>query len=185
MFAITPRLLLRPGWQEDAQAVHKAIADITIVRNLASAPWPYSRADAEEFMALPIEPHSPRWLIFERAVAASPVVGCIGVDLLDNGNIELGYWIARDYWNRGYATEAGRAALANAKSLGYNRIEACHFVDNPASGKVLRKLGFRPTGQIAPRFSKARGTSVEAVEFRISLSDCEDSDGDVMRPLAA
>lgn len=185
MFAITPRLFLRPGWQEDAPAVHQAISDKAIVRNLARAPWPYSRRDAEEFLALSIEPHSPRWLIFERGVTGSPVVGCIGVDLMETGNIELGYWIARDHWNKGYATEAGRAALANAKSLGYDQVEASHFVDNPASGRVLRKLGFQPTGTIKPRFSKARGSEVEAVEFQISLSDCTDPDCDIMRLLAA
>ena len=145
MFAITQRLLLRPGWLEDAPAVHKAMDDEGVVRNLARAPWPYSLKDAEEFMELPIEPHSPRWLIFQLGVAESPLIGCIGIDRMDNGEIEMGYWIARDHWGNGYATEAGKAVLANARSLGYDRIEACHFLDNPASGKVLRKLGFRPT----------------------------------------
>ncbi len=96
MFAITQRLLLRPGWQEDAPAVHQAIADEAIVRNLARAPWPYSLKDAEDFVQLPIEQHSPRWLIFQRGVAGSAVVGCIGIDRMENGNIELGYWIGRN-----------------------------------------------------------------------------------------
>ena len=51
MFARTERLLLRPGWIEDAPAVHRAIADERVVRNLATAPWPYSLADAEAFLA--------------------------------------------------------------------------------------------------------------------------------------
>lgn len=185
MFAITPRLLLRPGWQEDAPAVHKAIDDETIVRNLARAPWPYALSDAEEFMQMPIEYHSPRWLIFQRGVAGSPVIGCIGIDRMSNGNIELGYWIGRDHWGQGYATEAGHAVLANARSLGYDQIEACHFVDNPASGQVLKKLGFRPTGQIKKRFSVARGGDVDAVEFGISLSGASEPESELMRPLAA
>ena len=76
-------------------------------------------------------------------------------------------------------------ALANARSLGYDQIEACHFVDNPASGQVLRKLGFRPTGQIIKRFSVARGGDVDAVEFGINLSGADQPESDLMRPLAA
>ena len=189
MFAITPRLLLRPGWPEDAKAVHAAIADEVIVRNLARAPWPYSRKDAEQFLHLPILSHSPRWLIFQLGVAQAPLVGCIGIDRMDDGEIELGYWIARDHWGNGYATEAGKAVLANAKSLGYQRIEACHFVDNPASGKVLRKLGFRPTGHIVSRHSVARGANVDTATFEIELSSLDQPEGDpesdVMRRLAA
>ncbi len=53
MFARTPRLLLRPGFPEDAPALAVAIADEAIVRNLATAPWPYRMRDAEAFLACP------------------------------------------------------------------------------------------------------------------------------------
>ena len=53
MFARTERLLLRPGWAEDAPALAAAIADEMIVRNLATAPWPYRLRDAEAFLAQP------------------------------------------------------------------------------------------------------------------------------------
>ena len=51
MFARTPRLLLRPGFPEDAPALAAAIADQAIARNLANVPWPYSMRDAEAFLA--------------------------------------------------------------------------------------------------------------------------------------
>ena len=66
MFARTERLLLRPGWAEDAPALAAAIADEMIVRNLATAPWPYSLRDAEAFLAQPRDPVLPSFLIFAR-----------------------------------------------------------------------------------------------------------------------
>ena len=66
MFARTERLLLRPGWAEDAPALARAIADETVVRNLATAPWPYALEDAEAFLAAPRDPAMPCFLITER-----------------------------------------------------------------------------------------------------------------------
>ena len=71
-----------------------------------------------------------------------------------------------------------------ARTLGHPEIRAEHFADNPASGKVLRKLGFRPTGRSAPRFSKGRGGKADAVQFTLSLSEDDSVDG-IMRDLAA
>ena len=67
MFARTQRLLLRPGWKEDASALFQAICDERIVCNLASAPWPYSFADAEAFLEregakLGVQRHVERFL---------------------------------------------------------------------------------------------------------------------------
>jgi RimJ/RimL family protein N-acetyltransferase len=183
MFAVTPRLLLRPGWPEDARALFAAINDQAIVRNLASAPWPYRLEDARKFLALPSDPACPRWLIYSRTGGAPQLAGCIGINEEDNGEFELGYWIARPHWGRGYATEAGRAVLQNARTLGHNRLVASHFVDNPASGTVLHKLGFKPTGQTVERFSRGRNREALAVEFSCLLD--EESEAVVMRPLAA
>ncbi len=65
----------------------------------------------------------------------------------------MGYWVARADWNRGFATEAGEALIDIARTLRLGGIEAAHFVDNPASGRVLEKLGFRDTGLTATRYS--------------------------------
>lgn len=183
MFAVTPRLLLRPGWPEDASALFAAINDQAIVRNLASAPWPYRLDDARQFLSLPADPASPRWLIFSRAGGAPELVGCIGISARDDSAVELGYWIARPHWGRGFATEAGRAVLENARTLGHRRLVASHFIDNPASGSVLRKLGFQPTGQSRPLFSRGRDREAQSVEFSCLLE--ADQECDVMRPLAA
>ena len=82
------------------------------------------------------------------------------------GTVELGYWIARRFWGQGFATEAGMAVLAIAAALGHSEATAAHFLDNPASGKVLRKLGFEPTGRIEERFSCGRGSAAQAVQYQ-------------------
>ena len=158
MFARTERLLLRPGWSQDAPALFEAIGDERIVRNLATAPWPYRPSDAEAWLATDRGTSEPSLLIFRCAQAAPELIGAVGFGRKPGGGIEFGYWIARYHWGRGYATEAGRAVLAGARhSLRPKRPDAGHFLDNPASGRVLEKLGFRPTGTIAPRYSAGRG----------------------------
>jgi RimJ/RimL family protein N-acetyltransferase len=174
MFARTTRLLLRPGWIEDAPALHRAIADERIVRNLAQAPWPYSPADAESFLARERDPAEPAMLILLRTEAAPELIGGIGLARTPRGGTELGYWLARRHWGRGYATEAGRAVLSAAReSLRMRRIEAGHFLDNPASGRVLEKLGFRPTGAIVPRYSAGRGEIAPCREVVLDLADAD------------
>jgi len=169
MFARTPRLLLRPGWAEDAPALAAAIADETIVRNLATAPWPYDRRDAEAFLAAPRDPVLPSLLLFERTGAAPRLVGSCGLGRRPSGAVEMGYWIARAHWGRGLATEASTALIAIARALGLARLDGSHFLDNPASGRVLEKLGFVPIGITAPRYSCARGGESQARLLRLEL----------------
>lgn len=176
MFARTERLLLRPGWSEDAPALHHAIADERIVRNLANAPWPYTLADAEAFLARDGGAGDARFLIFLRTGGAPRLVGCIGFGRLRPDGRELGYWIARPYWGRGFATEAGRAVIDIARhGLRLKRLAAGHFVDNPASGRVLAKLGFRPLGQVACRYSAGRGEEAACRLFELDLAESEAS----------
>ena len=77
MFHRSERLLLRPPWPEDWRAVRAAIADEGIVRNLASAPWPYADSDAQDWCATPFSPHAPRFLI--TLADSGEVIGCIGI----------------------------------------------------------------------------------------------------------
>jgi RimJ/RimL family protein N-acetyltransferase len=162
MFARTPRLLLRPGFPEDAPALARAIGDEAIVRNLAVVPWPYTLRDAEAFLASPRDPILPSLLIFQRRDGAPKLVGSCGLGRRPSGAVEMGYWIARPFWGRGFATEACSALIDIARTLGLTQLEASHFIDNPASGRVLDKLGFQSTGLIAPRMSCARGAEVPA-----------------------
>lgn len=169
MFARTDRLLLRPGWIEDAPALAAAIGDERVVRNLATAPWPYRLDDAVAWLSQPATSALPHLLIFERGGASPRLIGCTGFGRDEVGAVELGYWIASERWNMGFATEAGRAALALARdSLRLCRIVSGHFLDNPASGRVLEKLGFTAAGDVGVRHSRARG---EGVPFRAYALD--------------
>lgn len=169
MFARTARLLLRPGFPEDAPALATAIADQAIARNLATVPWPYRVRDAEAFLASPRDPVLPSLLIFERTAAAPRLVGACGLGRRPSGAVELGYWIARAHWGKGFATESCTALVDIAHALGLPQLEGSHFVDNPASGRVLEKLGFTALGIVAPRLSCARGTEVPARLMRLQL----------------
>ncbi len=175
MFARTDRLLLRPGWAEDAPALAAAIADEAIVRNLATAPWPYGEAEAQVFLAAPRDPVLPSFLITQRTFGAPRLIGACGFGRRPSGAIELGYWIARQHWNQGFATEAGHALVAIARTLRLSQLEAAHFVDNPASGRVLEKLGFVATGLAAERHSCARGGQAMTRLFRLVLADAAES----------
>lgn len=178
MFAITPRLLLRPSWPEDAATLHGAIADKGIVRNLATVPWPYALSDAQEFAARSHAMHLPTATIWTRDGRAPSLVGACGLADRD-GDIELGYWIARPYWGQGFATEACRAVIRAAKALGHTKLVAEHFIDNPASGSVLRKLGFKATGRVELRHSKGRGGTAPSLLF-----ERDDADADVIANMA-
>ena len=181
MFARTERLLLRPGWAEDASALARAIADEQVVRQLSTAPWPYRAADATAFLAAPKDPVLPSFLILARTADTPQLVGSCGLARRPSGRVrvELGYWIARQHWGQGYATEAGQALVDIAATLGLAELEASYFVDNPASGRVLDKLGFVASGIVAPRYSCARDGDAPARLMHLDLG------GAAAQPLAA
>jgi RimJ/RimL family protein N-acetyltransferase len=166
VFHRTTTLVLRPARPEDWEAVLGGIADEGVVRNLARAPWPYGPDEARAFAAKPQDPCRPHFLVVEAETGR--VVGSAGLGE-HQGEAEVGYWIARPYWGRGYATEAAGGVLEVARLLGYSRVNAGHFDDNPASGRVLRKLGFVPTGVTRSRLSCARGEEVAAHEYALDL----------------
>jgi RimJ/RimL family protein N-acetyltransferase len=185
MFARTPRLLLRPGFPEDAPALAAAIAHPAIARNLANVPWPYCVRDAEAFLACPRDPVLPSLLIFERGDGAPQLVGACGLGRRPSGTVELGYWIARPFWGRGYAAEAGSALVDMGRALRLKSLEAWHFLDNPASARVLDKLGFQALGIVAPRLSCARGHDVPARLMRLELQEADEVLEEDEEPLAA
>jgi RimJ/RimL family protein N-acetyltransferase len=182
MFARTERLLLRPGFIEDAEELTAAVADEAIARNLARLPWPYRDADARAWLNMAQDDaRLPTMLITQRTAGTPRIVGGIGIHPIadvDGGpdRLELGYWIARPYWGLGFATEAGRAVMAIARANRLPRLTSGHFIDNPASGAVLRKLGFRSTGRVVNRHSLARGVDVPCALF-------EEGDGDGDTPV--
>lgn len=178
MFIRSDRLFLRPAWPEDWSELLTVICDEGVVRNLASAPWPYTIEDAIGFARLSQERLLPHFFVTLPSDQGAQLIGCAGLSQYGE-DVELGYWLARSHWGQGYATEAAQAVLRLAETLGHRRVVAKHFVDNPASGRVLTKAGFRRTGTVAHRFSLGRGGDAPAMEYDALLGldrDCADQD---------
>lgn len=147
----TARLRLRPFVLTDAGAVSALAGDEAIARDTLNIPHPYDPAAAADWITAHPAQYERREAVTYAVVRAADdvLVGAVGL-ILDpaNDSAELGYWIGREYWGRGYATEAARAVVAWAfPALDLHRIHAGHFPRNPASGRVLRKLGMRHEGR--------------------------------------
>ncbi|KQM18324.1 GNAT family N-acetyltransferase [Novosphingobium sp. Leaf2] len=184
MFIRSERLFLRPAWPEDAADL-VALIDEPIARNLATVPWPYTIEDARAFVDLPRLSLFPRFLVTLPAAGGAAIAGVCGLSPRD-GEANLGYWIARQHWGNGYATEAARTVLALARALGHRRVVASHQIDNSASARVLDKIGFRGTGRIVEHFSQGRGHMVRVRECEVRFEAPADCDGDnMMRRQAA
>lgn len=147
----TPRLTLRPFKLEDAPAVQQLANDKDIATNTQNLPHPY-----EEYMAR-------RWISMHQQMFDNndllnlavtlrkngELIGAIGFDIDEKNNrTEMGYWYGRNYWGKGYATEAARRMLHYGfTELNFYRIHCCHLTLNPASGNVIRKIGMKYEGR--------------------------------------
>ena len=146
----TPRLRLRPFGLTDASRVRELAGDRAIADTTLTVPHPYEDGMAETWIAT----HEPGFAKGELLALAmtladdTRVIGAIGLQLeLAHARGTLGYWVGRDYWGQGYCTEAARALSALGFSrLGLNKIESECLIRNPASARVLTKLGMTSEG---------------------------------------
>ena len=154
----TPRLSLRAPRAADARALARLADDAGVARMTTAIPHPYPSDAAEGFIERMGRADPLRERLFAVEAPDDGVVGLLGFHPDADGTPELGYWLGRPFWGRGYMTEAVRAALVWAGGAwGKRFVRAGHFADNPVSGRVLIKAGFLYTGDVAPRFSVARG----------------------------
>jgi RimJ/RimL family protein N-acetyltransferase len=154
----TARLTVRPFRAADAAAVQRLAGDRAIADTTLHIPHPYADGVAEQWIAS----HAAKFAEGELANFAialrqsGKLVGCVGLTILpDFDCAELGYWIGKDSWGLGYATEACRAVLDYAfVNLNLNRVYAMHMHRNPASGRVMEKLGMLREGQLRHHIKK-------------------------------
>ena len=154
----TVRLILRAPAAADAHLIVDMANDWDVARMLAAMPYPYALSDARAWLAH-LATRDPRTdMVFALEHRQLGLIGMLGLEQKDPGRTELGYWLGRAFWGRGYATEATRAGLAWAHRVWRrNVIWAGHFAENTASGQVLVKAGFLYTGEVIQTPSVARG----------------------------
>ena len=146
----TKRLLLRPFSLDDAPEVARLAGDPEISRTTLSIPYPYPKGKAEAWI-LSHEKKFKKGNLVNFAIerlSDQALLGAIGLRLeQDHARAELGFWNGRPYWSQGYCTEAAFEVVKHAvTSLKLNRIYAHHFTNNPASGRVLQKIGMQHEG---------------------------------------
>ena len=177
----TERLILRPFEPEDAPEVQRLagmheIADMTL-----HIPHPYEDGMAEEWM----QTHREQFEEGRQLTLAitdredGKLLGAIGLQFhKDHRRGELGYWVGVPYWNRGYCTEAAQAMLQYGfVQRGLQKIYASHFARNPASRRVMEKLGMSHEGRL--RHHVQKWGRFEDLEIRgILLSEYEAKRGE-------
>lgn len=139
----TERLVLKKPRHKDKQLIVAQIGDWEVVKWLSQVPYPYTEQDADEW----INTLSRQELTFN-VFESDSVVGGIGLTPHDDGCYELGFWLGKQHWGQGFATEAGRGLLGYATGeLALNNFMSSFMKGNDASANVLRKLGFQKTGE--------------------------------------
>lgn len=158
----TRRLLLRAPGAQDVTRIAALANDHDIARMTQRMPHPFRVDDAEDFVLQVASQDPKRANTFLIEHEDHGPVGVIGMFQNTDAVPEAGYWIGREFWGRGYATEALEGALVWASTRWKRRaLMAGHYADNPASGRVLEKAGFLYTGETRPAFSRARGESAD------------------------
>lgn len=144
------RLVLRPFEAADAPRVQRLLNDEEVAKQTLTIPHPYPDGAAAQWIAKHDE-----WLAAgKQAIWAitldGDVVGALGLRIVAaHHRAEAGYWVAREAWGKGIASEALRAVIAHGFDvMGLYRIEAHHYPENPASGRVMEKAGMTREGHI-------------------------------------
>ena len=161
----TERLRLRPLRMSDAGRVARFAGDPGVAGMILRAPVPYLECAAEAWI-MTLRARAPRGeeFVFAADAEGEGLVGVIGAHKNADASFEVGYWFGRPYWGQGYATETLRGFISEARGLGV--LEAGHFVDNPASGRVLEKGGFAYTGETETLYSLGRNARAQAKRMR-------------------
>lgn len=170
----TPRLVLRPFDLTDAPVVQHLAGAKEVASTTALIPHPYPDGVAEQWIAT----HAPEWAThrgLSLAITLKPVgelIGTVGLTFAEpHARGELGYWIGLPFWRRGFATEAASALTDfGFRALGLNRVQAHHYASNPASGRVLLKIGMRREGT-SPKMMLKHGRFEDVVFYGVLRRD--------------
>ena len=154
----TERLIIRPYSLNDAPELQRLIGSRDIASTTINIPHPYEDGMAEQWIQTNKEDFKKgekvEFAIVHRAQHF--FIGGIGLNVDKQSEAaELGYWIGKPYWGQGYCTEAAEAVLRYGfEVLGFNRIQSRHFTRNPASGRVMQKIGMKHEGHLRQAVKK-------------------------------
>ena len=154
----TERLILRPLLEEDAKQIYLYCSDRDIADTTFAIPHPYSLKDAENFISyssnkLKSEDEYNFAIICKKKLKLIGVIGLI--TFKQHERAELGYWIGKPNWGKGYCTEAAKELISFAfEVLKLNKVHSSHILRNPASGKVMQKIGMKHEGRIRQHIKK-------------------------------
>ncbi len=155
----TERLTHRPYTQDDAPALQTLLSEWDVASATARIPHPYKKGMAEEHIKTIQKDNNleegVNYAITHRKEGF--LIGGISLNVRrkEDESMSLGYWIGKPYWNQGYCTEAVRAIVKYGFNVfGLHRVYASHFGRNPASGRVLQKIGMKYEGTLREAFQR-------------------------------
>lgn len=158
----TRRLKLRPLAASDAQDIATLAGDWAVASMTDRIPYPYTKEDAEHWMAT-IPANETVFAI----TLSHQLIGVCSVMCQTEKEGEIGYWIGKPWWGQGFATEAAEALIKFCfRKLKLTEVSCCHFVDNPASKRVIEKLGFASAGR-RQAWSDARRRESSAICYKL------------------
>ncbi len=161
MRIVTERLILRPPTLKDAEDIAQNANRIDVSRYLALVPYPYRVKDARDFIKLRRKKATRNPYNFGITLKHSgKLVGMIGFTGFNkfSDKAEVGYWLGKKYWRQGITAEALKAMVRFAfRKLKLVRLQADVFVENKASAKLLKKIGFKKEG-LKRKAARAKST---------------------------
>lgn len=166
----TPRLTLRPTSAADASRAVAIRQNWHVSRNLSRTVFPPDAAR----MAAWFDTHEAEWkagAAYRFAIERDGrMIGITDISDITDREGELGYWLDEAEWSNGFGSEAARALVTFAFGAGDLRaLRAGHAADNPASGRILSKLGFGHLGDVTIQ-SLPRGTEIVQRRYRLERS---------------
>ncbi len=171
----TARLRLGAFLVEDAPELQRMAGAREIADTTLSIPHPYELDHALAWIGNQrresVRGRATNFAI--RLLPDGPLIGCAGLRDIDREHVqaELGFWIGRDWWGKGYAREAAAEVLRfGFEDLGLNRIYAHHMARNPAAGQVLLHVGMQREGLLRERVRKW-GVYEDVVVYAILRED--------------
>ncbi|GEJ47967.1 GNAT family N-acetyltransferase [Chryseobacterium sp. ON_d1] len=152
----TERLILSKLEEKDIPFIveylqHRIYSDLT-----SNIPYPYTESDARFWLRMSKDAfENNTGYTFGIRNKEGHIIGAIGLHDREDDKAELGYWLGIPYWNKGYVTEAAKAIVDfGFNELGFHKIFATHFIHNPASGRIMEKIGMEQEAVLIQEIKK-------------------------------